>query len=101
VNVALAERRDAVVAALGERIPEAEFVTPGGGYFLWLDLAEGSDSAGLLPLAKEEGVAFVAGPDFMLSGGERSLRLSFASVPPPEVAEGIDRIARALERQRS
>lgn len=100
VNAALAERRDAVVQALQLKIPEAEFVTPGGGYFLWLDLAEGSDSAGLLPLAKGEGVAFVAGPDFMLSGGERSLRLSFASVPPGDVPEGIGRIARALERQR-
>jgi 2-aminoadipate transaminase len=100
VNLALAERRDAVVTALGERIPEAEFVVPGGGYFLWLDLAEDSDTAGLLPLAKEEGVAFVAGPDFMLEGGERSLRLSFASVPPEQVPEGIARLARALDRQR-
>ncbi len=101
VNVALAERRDAVVGALGDSIPEAEFVVPGGGYFLWLDLAQGSDTAGLLPLAKERGVAFVAGPDFMLSGGEQSLRLSFASVPPGLVPEGISRIARALETQRS
>ena len=100
VNVALAERRDAVVSALEEQIPEAEFVIPGGGYFLWLDLTEGSDTAGLLPLAKEEGVAFVAGPDFMLAGGERSLRLSFASVPPYDVPDGVARIARALERQR-
>jgi 2-aminoadipate transaminase len=100
VNVALAERRDAVVAALGERIPEARFVVPGGGYFLWMDLAEGTDTPALLPLAKEEGVAFVAGPDFMLSGGEASLRLSFASVPPERVPEGIGRLARALERLR-
>ena len=101
VNVALAERRDAVVRELGERIPEAEFFVPGGGYFLWLDLAEGSDCGGLLSLAKEEGVGFVAGPDFMIEGGERSLRLSFASVPPADVGEGIGRIAAALERQRS
>jgi 2-aminoadipate transaminase len=101
VNRALAERRDAVVAALETRVPEAEFVVPGGGYFLWLDLDEGTDTPAVLGLAKEEGVAFVAGPDFMLSGGERSLRLSFASVPPEQVDEGIGRIARALERQRS
>ncbi len=101
VNVALAERRDAVVAALGEQLAEAEFVVPGGGYFLWLDLAPGSDTPALLPLAKEEGVAFVAGPDFMLEGGDRSLRLSFASVPPDVVPEGITRLARALERQRA
>ncbi len=97
VIAALTERRDAVVEQLETQIPEAEFVVPGGGYFLWLDLAEGSDTAALAAAAKDEGVAFVAGPDFMLSGGEHSLRLSFASVPPDKVPEGIGRIARALE----
>ncbi len=100
VNVALAERRDAVVAALEELVPEASFVVPGGGYFLWLDLAEGSDTAALIEPARQEGVAFVAGPDFMLTGGELSLRLSFASVPPDRVPEGVARLARALEHQR-
>ncbi len=101
VNAALAERRDAVVSELGKQIPEAEFVAPGGGYFLWLDLAEGTDTRRMLGPAKEEGVAFVAGPDFMLAGGENSLRLSFASVPPGDVGEGIARIARALETIRA
>jgi DNA-binding transcriptional MocR family regulator len=97
VNRALAERRDAVVRELESQVPEAEFVTPRGGYFLWLDLAEGTDSTALLPIAKQEGVAFVAGPDFMLEDGKRSLRLSFAGVPPADVPVGISRIARSLE----
>ncbi len=101
VNPALAERRDAVVGALGEQLPEARFVVPGGGYFLWLDLDPGSETRALLPLAREEGAVFVAGPDFMLEGGERSLRLSFAGVAPEQVPEGIARIARALARQRA
>jgi len=100
VNPALAERRDAVVAELGKQIPEATFVVPGGGYFLWLDLAEGADTPALAKAAKEEGVAFVAGPDFMLEGGNRSLRLSFASVPPANVPDGIGRIATALQKLR-
>jgi 2-aminoadipate transaminase len=101
VKGALRDRRDALVEALREQIPEAEFVVPGGGYFLWLDLAEGADTPALLAEAKGEGVAFVAGPDFMIDGGESSLRLSFASVPPDRIPEGIARIARALERVRS
>lgn len=101
VNEALAERRDAVVQALEEQIPEAKFVVPGGGYFLWLSLDQGTDCAALGELAKEQGVAFVAGPDFMIDGGTNSLRLSFASVPPEDVPEGIGRIARALEKLRS
>jgi 2-aminoadipate transaminase len=101
VNNALAERRDALVAALAEHLPEAEFVAPGGGYFLWLTLPDDVDTTRLLEDAREEGVAFVAGPDFMLEGGTSSLRLSFASVPVEQVEEGVARIARALERLRA
>jgi DNA-binding transcriptional MocR family regulator len=101
VKGALRERRDALVEALREQIPEAEFVVPGGGYFLWLDLDQGVDTAALLAEAKGEGVAFVAGPDFMIEGGTNSLRLSFASVPPERIPEGIARLARALERVRA
>ena len=101
VKGALRDRRDALVEALRERIPEAEFVVPGGGYFLWLDLAAGADTTALLAEAKGEGATFVAGPDFMLEGGENSLRLSFAPVPPERIAEGVSRIARALDRVRA
>jgi DNA-binding transcriptional MocR family regulator len=101
VNGALRERRDALVESIGSHLPEAEFVVPEGGYFLWLDLAEGTDTRELLAPAKEEGVAFVAGPDFMLEGGERSLRFSFASVPVDRIDEGVQRIARALDRVRA
>jgi 2-aminoadipate transaminase len=101
VKGALRDRRDALVGALGEQLPEAEFVVPEGGYFLWLDLAEGTDTPALLAEAKGEGVAFVAGPDFMIEGGESSLRLSFASVPPELIPEGVARIARALDKIRA
>jgi 2-aminoadipate transaminase len=101
VNGALAERRDELVEALEKQIPEARFVIPGGGYFLWLDLPEDVDTPAVLESAKGEGVVFVAGPDFMLEGGRSSLRLSFASVPADRVAEGVARLARALASQRT
>ena len=101
VNRALAGRRDALVEALREKIPEAEFVVPEGGYFLWLDLEDDVDTPALFAEAKQEGVTFVAGPDFMLEGGTSSLRLSFAPVPAEQIPEGIDRLARALERLRA
>src|SRR4051812_46912511 len=100
VNAALRERRDALVEALREHIPEAEFVVPEGGYFIWLDLNDDVDTKALLAQAKEEGVTFVAGPDFTLEGGSNSLRLSFAPVPAGDVAEGVQRLSRALERMR-
>jgi 2-aminoadipate transaminase len=100
VNTALRERRDALVSALQEHIPEARFVVPEGGYFLWLDLNDDVNTVALLAEAKEQGVTFVAGPDFMMEGGTASLRLSFAPVPADEVDEGIRRLAAALERLR-
>ena len=100
VNNALRQRRDALVTALGKHLPAARFVVPEGGYFLWIDLPEGADTPAALAPAKEEGVAFVAGPDFMLEGGESSLRLSFASVPADRIDEGVSRLARALEKTR-
>jgi 2-aminoadipate transaminase len=101
VNQSLGERRDALVASLREHIPEARFVAPGGGYFLWLDLEADVDTPRLLEQAKQEGVEFLAGPDFMLEGGHSSLRLSFASVPADRIPEGVARLARALDRLRS
>ena len=101
VNGALRERRDALVEALREQIPEAEFIVPGGGYFLWVDLAEDADTVAVLEAAADEGVSFVAGPDFMLNGGHSSLRFSFAGVPADQIPAGVERLARALERTRS
>ena len=37
----------------------------------------------------------------MIEGGENSLRLSFAPVPADRAAEGVRRIAAALERLRA
>lgn len=101
VNAALRERRDALVESLEEFIPEARFQPPAGGYFLWLDLDDDIDTPKLLGEAKEAGAPFVAGPDFMIDGGNSSLRLSFASVPTPEIPEGIQRIAGAMESLRT
>jgi DNA-binding transcriptional MocR family regulator len=101
VNGALRARRDALVAALGEHIPEAEFVVPAGGYFLWLDLDDDVDTPELLKASAEEDVTFVAGPDFMLEGGRSSLRLSFAPVPAERIGDGVARLARALARTRA
>jgi DNA-binding transcriptional MocR family regulator len=97
VNGALRERRDALVTALREHLPEADFVVPEGGYFLWLTLPDGADTPRALEAAKAEGVSFVAGPDFVLDGGESALRLSFAPVGAERIDEGVQRLARALE----
>jgi DNA-binding transcriptional MocR family regulator len=95
VKEALRERRDATADALERHIPDATFVKPQGGYFLWVDLPEGSDVAALASGAAERGVVFVKGTDFLIEGGESSLRIAYSAVPPDQIEEGIARVAEA------
>src|SRR3954469_17965476 len=53
VKTALRDRRDALVGALREHLPEARFEPPSGGYFMWVDLPEDVDVAELETAAKE------------------------------------------------
>ena len=95
VKEALRERRDATAGALERHIPDARFVKPQGGYFLWVDLPEGCDVAALESGALERGVVFVKGTDFLIQGGESSLRIAYSAVPPDQIEEGISRVADA------
>jgi 2-aminoadipate transaminase len=96
VKNALRERRDTLVAALRRDIPEAEFSPPEGGYFMWVVLPEEISVAELEPAAAERGVIFVKGTDFLLEGGENTLRLAYSGVTPAQIDEGISRLAEAV-----
>jgi DNA-binding transcriptional MocR family regulator len=96
VKDALRERRDLLVEALGEHLPEARFEPPSGGYFMWVELPEGVDVAALEAAAKERDVLFVKGSDFLLTGGENALRLAYSGVTADKIAEGIARLADAV-----
>jgi 2-aminoadipate transaminase len=95
VKAALAQRAGALAQALRRELPEAGFVAPQGGYFMWVTLPPGTDVARLFELAAERGVAFVKGGDFMLEGGENTLRLAYSGVTPAQIDEGVTRLAAA------
>ena len=95
VKRALADRVAALTAALDREIPEAEYVAPEGGYFMWVTLPEGTDVAALFDAAAENGVTFVKGTDFLMEGGENTLRLAYSGVTPEQIDLGIDRLAKA------
>jgi len=95
VRGALAERSHTLAQALQRELPDAEFVPPDGGYFLWVALPAGTDVTALQRAAGELGVSFVKGSDFMLEGGENAVRLSFAGVTPRQIEEGVSRLAAA------
>jgi 2-aminoadipate transaminase len=95
VKNALRDRRDALVAALERELPEARFSPPSGGYFMWVELPDGVSVAELETAAKDRGVLFVKGTDFLLEGGENTLRLAYSGVTPEEIDEGVTRLAEA------
>jgi 2-aminoadipate transaminase len=95
VRAALAERARRLCEALERELPDARFTKPQGGYFLWVELPEGTDVGELFDAAKERGVAIVKGTDFVLEGGENTLRLAYSGVTPDEIDEGVSRLADA------
>jgi DNA-binding transcriptional MocR family regulator len=96
VRTALAKRALTLETALHRELPEAEFVTPEGGYFMWVTLPEGTDVNALFSVAGELGVAFVKGTDFLLEGGENTLRLAYSGVTVEQIDEGVERLADAM-----
>jgi len=96
VRTALAQRAQALAAALTRELPEARFEMPQGGYFMWVELPEGTDVAALEAAARERDVVFVKGTDFVLDGAENTLRLAYSGVTPEQVDEGVTRLADAL-----
>ena len=95
VKAALGERAQALANALRSEFADAEFVVPQGGYFMWVTLPEGTDVRSLFDAAAERGVSFVKGTDFMLDGGENTLRLAYSGVTPEQIDVGIARLADA------
>jgi len=95
VREALRVRAETLCGALAEHLPDARFVAPQGGYFLWVDLPSGTDVAAMADAAADRGVQFVKGTDFVLEGGGSSLRLAYSGVTPAQIEEGVGILAEA------
>jgi 2-aminoadipate transaminase len=96
----LGARRDAMLVALEEHFDGASWSRPDGGYFVWLDLPDEYDASALATRAAADGVAIVKGEDFFprdTGGGRASARLAYSYEPPDRIAEGIKRLAAALD----
>ncbi|MFY8119735.1 MAG: PLP-dependent aminotransferase family protein [Roseateles sp.] len=90
--------RDAMAVALREHLPEGcEWQSPEGGMFFWIRLPEGLDAMALLETAVEAGVAFVPGAAFYAQRPDpRTLRLSFVTLTPDLIGEGVAILGRVL-----
>ena len=96
------DRKHAMQGALAQELGDfgATWTDPHGGFFLWLTLSEHTDTQALFPAALAEGVAYIPGQAFSISGRfDNALRLAFSAEPPERAREGVRRLRRALERQ--
>ncbi len=91
----LRERRDALVAAIGEHLPPSRLeVVPGGGMSLWLRLDDGEDDRELARRAGAAGVIVSPGREFFAAEPPAPfLRLTYGAEPPARLAEGVRRLA--------
>ena len=72
--------------------------SPKGGFFIWATLPEGQTDTDLLERALRHGLVFVVGSAFFVDGsGHDTIRLSFSAPPPERIAEGVARLAAALD----
>src|SRR3954449_1505822 len=96
------ERRDLLMEALERHLPgEYRAEVPAGGHHVWMQLVRPVDERSLYREAVRAGVTFTPGGAVTADRTPlTSLRLSFSLVDPPELDEGVRRLARALREVR-
>jgi len=103
VNVYRA-KRDAMLRGLWEKLrdTDVEISRPEGGFFIWIKLPTGTDTAKLYEGAVRARVQYTAGTSFFPNGGgERHIRLAFSFESPERCYEGARLIAQAILDARS
>jgi 2-aminoadipate transaminase len=95
------ERRDAMLLALADYLPDLSWTVPNGGFYVWLTLPDNMDSKSMLPRAVKELVAYTPGTAFYANGGGRShMRLAFCYPTPDFIREGIRRLSTVINGER-
>ncbi|WP_284335578.1 PLP-dependent aminotransferase family protein [Comamonas sp. NoAH] len=92
-------QRDVMLVALQREMEglDVTWTRPVGGMFLWVRLPKGMDAQVLLAEAVERGMAFVPGAPFYADDAEiNTLRLSYVTVSPEQINQGIAALAAAI-----
>jgi DNA-binding transcriptional MocR family regulator len=96
------ERRDLLMEALERHLPgEYRAEKPLGGHNVWVQLVRPVEERALYREAVRQGVTFTPGGTLTADRMPlTSLRLSFSLVDPPDLDEGVRRLARAIRELR-
>ena len=97
-----AEQCATMLQALTEHFPRgATWTQPTGGMFIWATLPDGLDAAVMLDAALDANVGYVpGGPFFAEAPRPNTMRLSFATVAPEKMREGIARLGKVIAAAR-
>jgi DNA-binding transcriptional MocR family regulator len=91
------ERKEAMLSALSEHLPELSWTDPTGGFYVWLTLPDYLDAKAMLPRAVKELVAYTPGTAFYADGsGRHNIRLAFCYPTPENIRVGIRRLAAVI-----
>jgi DNA-binding transcriptional MocR family regulator len=98
VRAVLRRRRAAMDETLQACLPPGvTYRRPDAGYFFWLRLPDGVDTAAIRARALAGGVGFQPGPVFSTRGGYTNcLRLSFSYYDEAEIRTGVARLCQAF-----
>jgi 2-aminoadipate transaminase len=101
IRTLYANQCQAMLDAMDEQFPAGvTWTRPEGGMFIWVELPKQIDATKLLDQAIAARVAFVPGAPFYANNPDtHTLRLSFVTVPPERIREGIAVLGQLIKAQ--
>jgi 2-aminoadipate transaminase len=101
IRTLYANQCQAMLDAMAEHFPAGvSWTRPEGGMFIWVTLPKHIDAMKLLDQSIAAKVAFVPGAPFYANEPEtNTLRLSFVTVPPERIREGIAILGKLIAAQ--
>ncbi|MBW8637445.1 PLP-dependent aminotransferase family protein [Hoeflea sp. WL0058] len=98
VRSAMRDRCALAIAAVRRELPDVQFRTPEGSFYLWIRLPEGLSARDLTARAREEGVGVASGWDWFPNHESDSfLRFAYSGVSESDLEEGIRRLGVAYQ----
>lgn len=92
------ERRNAMLAALEQYLPDCHWRRPEGGLSFWITLPAMLDERTLYLAAIKEGIGIAPGSAFyVLPPSQPHMRLSFSTLAPLQIHEGVKRLGSLIQ----